>query len=308
MLDQQVRRMLRDEKSQALVANFAQQWLNLRNLKDVSPDPSKFTTWSEELRRDMQTESEMLFDTVMKEDRSLLDFLDADFTFVNERLAMHYGIRKTVKGDRFQRVSLKGTNRAGVLTHGSILTLTSNPNRTSPVKRGKWIMENVLGTAPPPPPPNVPDLDETAAINPKASLREQLAQHREDTGCAACHSTMDALGFGFENFDAVGKFRTKDGGREIDSSAVLPEGGAFNGSIELIRILRKQGDSFARVLTEKLLVYALGRGLQYYDKCAVDDIVDALKKDDYRFSIAIAGIVKSKPFRQRRGESPTDGK
>lgn len=306
VLEQQVRRMLRDSKSQALVKNFAQQWLNLRNLSEITPDPTKFKTWSNRLRDDMITETEMLFGTVMKEDRNLLDFLDADFTFVNERLAMHYGITKKVKGEKFQRVSLKGTKRAGVLTHASILTLTSNPTRTSPVKRGKWIMENILGSAPPPPPADVPDLEETAKIDSSLSLREQLAKHREDPGCAACHTTMDALGFGFENFDAVGKYRTKENKKNINAKAELPGGEKFEGSLELIRILKKRGDSFTRAMSEKALVYALGRGLQYYDKCAVDEIADRLKQNNNRFSSLIVGVVTSKPFRQRRGESPRD--
>lgn len=300
-LSAQVKRMLKDQKSQALVDNFAEQWLNLRMLDEVVPDPKLFADFDDRLRQDMKHETLLLFAEVMKQDRSVLDFLDADFTFINERLARHYGM-EGVRGDAFQQVSLKGFPRAGVLTHASILTITSNPDRTSPVKRGKWILENILGKEPPPPPPGVPELEETQTSAPNASLREQLEKHRADPGCASCHTTMDALGFGFENFDAIGVWRDKDGTHAIDSSGVLPSGEKFNGPVELVQILKARKDKFSRALAEKMLTYALGRGLSYYDRCAVDDILKQLSQNNYRFSEMILGIVHSKPFLKRRGD------
>lgn len=307
ILRRQVRRMLQDSKSQALVVNFASQWLNLRNLDDVTPDTDQFKTFTDQLRRDMRQETEMLFETVMREDRSVADLLSADFTFVNKRLAKHYGI-KGVKGSKFERVSLKGTNRSGVITHGSILTLTSNPGRTSPVKRGKWIMENIFGEAPPPPPPDVPELEETAEASPDMSLREQLARHREDPGCAACHKVMDPLGLGLENFDAVGKWRTKDDGHRIDASGSLPTGEAFDGPLEMIRIVQSRREKYFRTLTGKMLTYAVGRGLKYYDKCTIDECLQQMKSGKYRFSSLVESIVLSDPFLKRRRPEKTDNR
>jgi len=243
----------------------------------------------------------MLFAEVMEQDRSVLDFLDADFTFVNERLARHYGMQG-IRGEEFQKVSLDTSKRAGVLTQASILTITSNPDRTSPVKRGKWILENILGKEPPPPPPDVPELEDTRKSSPDASLREQLERHRADPGCAVCHTTMDALGFGFENFDAVGIWREKDGQHAIDASGELPAGDKFNGPVELVQILKARKRQFSRALAEKMLTYALGRGLSYYDRCAVDDILKRLSRNDYRFSELVLGITHSRPFLKRRGE------
>lgn len=301
VLEQQVRRMLADPKSQALIDNFASQWLNLRSLDEVAPDPKLFPTFNNELRTDMRRETELFFESVMRDDRSILDFLDARFTFLNERLAEHYGI-EGVSGNEFRQVSLETQPRAGVLTHSSILTITSNPTRTSPVKRGKWIMENILGTSPPPPPENVPELEVTAEATPNATLREQLELHREDPGCASCHRQMDALGFGFENFDAVGVWRERDGASPIDASATLPGDISFNGPVELVQILKGKKAQFSRSLVRKMLTYALGRGLQYYDKCAVDKITSALAENDYRFSTLVIEIVNSEPFQMRRGE------
>jgi mono/diheme cytochrome c family protein len=301
VLEQQVKRLLADPKSSALTDNFAEQWLNLRSLDDITPDPKLFKGFNVALRDDMKRETLLLFDTIKGEDRSILDFLDADFTFVNNRLAQHYGM-KNVAGDKFQRISLNPKQRAGVLTHASVLTITSNPDRTSPVKRGKWIMENVLGTSPPPPPPNVPELEETRKAKPNATLREQLELHRKDPGCASCHRTMDALGFGFENFDAVGIWRDKDGKHDIDSSGDLPAGGKFAGPTELIQILKNRKKQFSRCLSEKMLTYALGRGLEYYDRCAIDEILDRLDRKQYRFSQLVIGIVNSRPFLNRRGD------
>lgn len=298
VLREQIARMLKDEKAEALVQNFAAQWLNLRNLEEVSPDTDVFKTFNDELRRDMRRETELLFRTVMQEDRSVEELLSADFTFVNKRLAEHYGLTG-VTSDEFERVSLKGTNRSGVLTHASILTLTSNPARTSPVKRGKWIMENIFGEAPPPAPPGVPELEETAKVSPDLTLREQLAKHREDPGCASCHKVMDPLGLGLENFDAVGQWRDKDGERPIDASGSLPSGEKFDGPLQLIGIVRNSREKFFRTLTEKMLTYAIGRGTEFYDKCTVDESQKLLKSRNYRFSALVEGIVLSDPFLKR---------
>jgi len=298
VMRQQVRRMLKHDKAEALVQNFAAQWLNLRNLNDVEPNTDIFKTFTPELRQDMRRETELLFRTVMQEDRSIEELLSADFTFVNKRLAEHYGI-KGVDSDKFERVSLKGTNRSGVLTHASILTLTSNPGRTSPVKRGKWIMENIFGEGPPPPPPGVPELEETAKVSPDLTLREQLAKHREDPGCAACHKVMDPLGLGLENFDAVGAWRTEDGKQKIDASGSLPSGETFKGPLELIQIVRKRKEKFFTTMSEKMLTYAIGRGTQYYDKCTVDECVAQLGQHGNRFSVLIETIVLSDPFLKR---------
>ncbi len=306
VIQQQVKRMLKDHRSVALVDNFAIQWLNLRSLNELMPDPTKFPDYSTQLRDDMQRETEMFFEHVIREDLGTLELLDAKFTFVNERLAKHYDL-DGVKGDEFRKVSLeKARGRAGLLTQASILTVTSNPGRTSPVKRGKWIMENILGTAPPPPPPNVPDLEATQKANPNASIREQLQIHRENAMCNSCHRQMDDLGFGFENFDAIGRWRDRDGQHDVDSSGILPKGEKFNGSTELIAILKGKSPQFSRCLTEKLLTYATGRGLEYYDRCAVDKILDAHAADGYRFSTLITQIVLSEPFQMRRGDGPVE--
>jgi hypothetical protein len=249
----------------------------------------------------MLRETELFFEAVMKEDNSVLDFIDAGYTFLNERLAKHYGIRG-VQGEDFRRVELKGDRRGGVLTQASILTITSNPTRTSPVKRGKWILENILGTPPPPPPPDVPELKEDKDTVLTGSLRQRMEQHRANPSCAICHNRMDALGFGFENFDAVGAWRTRDGNFDIDPSGVLPSGQSFQGPAELKVILKGQKDLFARCLSEKMLTYALGRGLEYYDRCAIDKITGELAENDYRFSTLILAVVKSEPFLMRRGK------
>jgi len=302
----QVKRMLKDERSEALVTHFIGQWLNLRNLDEVTPDTDRFQTFTPELKRDMVRETETFARTIMRENHSILEFLDADFTFVNQRLAEHYGI-SGVQGEEFQRVSLPAAQRAGVLTHASILTLTSNPTRTSPVKRGKWILENILGNEPPPAPPNVPDFEITAKANPDASLRQQLEKHRNHPGCASCHKTLDPLGFGFENFDAVGRWRDKDGGHAIDASGTLPGGDTFSGPVELVRILKKSDRDFGRCFTEKLLTYALGRGLEYYDRCAVDRILDVAAEQEFRFQVLATQVALSRPFLMRQpasGEAP----
>ncbi len=301
ILRQQTKRLLADDKARAIVDNFAEQWLNLRSLDELSPDPRIFPDWDDDLKVAMKHESLAVFESIMRDDRRVLDLLDADFTFVNERLAKHYGMAD-ITGDEFQRVALNPQQRLGVLTHASILTLTSNPNRTSPVKRGKWIMENILGKEPPPAPPGVPELEETQKAKPDASLREQLVQHREDPGCAACHRTMDDIGFGLENFDAIGRWRDTDNGRPIDAGGELEAGLSFSGPVELVTILKTRNTDFARVFSERMLTYALGRGLEYYDRCAVDDILKRLQQNDYRFSELIQAVVESEPFLKRRGD------
>jgi mono/diheme cytochrome c family protein len=299
-LEAQVRRMLHDPKSKALFENFGSQWLQTRNVKTASPDPGQFPTFDESLRAAMLKETELFFNAIKDEDRSIFDFLDANFTFVNERLARHYGI-PGVKGQQFRRVQLTGGPRGGILTQASILTLTSNPTRTSPVKRGKWILENILGTPPPPPPPDAGELSEDKAVVLSGTLGQRMEQHRAKPNCATCHQRMDPLGFGFENFDAVGAWRDKDGQFPIDPSGVLPGGQTFKGPVELKAILKTKADEFRRCLTEKMLTYALGRGLESYDKCAVDDIVAALARNNNKFSTLVIEIVKSDPFQKRRG-------
>lgn len=298
VLEAQVRRMIQDPKSSGLVENFAGQWLQVRNF-DATPDPDLFPAFDEDLRKAMRTETMMFFEYVMREDRSLLEFVDSGYTFVNERLARHYGLAG-VEGAQFRQVALKPENqRGGLLTHGSILTLTSNPTRTSPVNRGKWILEQILGAPPPPPPPNVPPLEEAPkGVDLKASLRTRLEQHRNNPECATCHEKMDPIGFAFENFDATGAWRDKDGGHEIDPSGRLPDGRTFNGAQQLKDILR-QDDRFSRALAEKILTFALGRGLEYYDQCTVDSIVEQLKNNDHKFSSLILGVVHSAPFQMR---------
>ena len=300
-LDAQVKRMLQSPKSAALVENFAGQWLQLRNLKLLAPDAKLFPKFNDSLRHDMLRETTLFVEAIIRDDRSVLDFVDADFTYLNEPLARHYGI-PGITGDEFVRVSLKGTPRGGLLTHASILTLTSNPNRTSPVKRGKWVLENLLGTPPPPPPPDVPELADQKQLT--GTLRQKMEQHRENPVCASCHARMDPIGFSFENFDAIGAWRDKDGTAAIDPSGELVSGEKFASPAELRAILlRQKRDDFIRCLSEKLLTYALGRGLEHYDKCAIDQIVKAMPRGDYRFSVLVSEIVRSTPFQKRRGDN-----
>lgn len=301
VLRSHVKRMLEDPRSAALVDNFAMQWLNLRLLDGVNPDTKTFKQFSPELKADMVEETKLFCRAIVQEDHSIVDFLDADFTFVNERLARHYGI-SGVFGEEFRKVQLRDGLRAGVITQGSILTLTSNPGRTSPVKRGKWIMENILGTPPPDPPPDVPNLDAAQKAAPNATLRQQLELHRANAVCASCHRTMDALGFGLENYNAVGQFRQRDDQHAIDATGTLPGGDSFNGAIELIGVLKKRKSEFTRCFTEKMLTYSLGRGLKIYDRCVVDEIVAKVEKDNYRFSTLVTEIVCSDAFRKRRGD------
>lgn len=302
VLRAQALRMLKDPKAWALSENFASQWLTLRNLSTVSPDPALFPTFNAELRDAMKRETLLFFETIVREDRSVLDFIDARFTFVNEVLAKHYGI-EGVTGNEFRRVTLDGKQRGGLLSHASILTVTSNPTRTSPVKRGKWVLEQMLGTPPPPAPPNVPQLADDSRRGPlTGTLRQRMEQHRKDPLCASCHTRMDAIGFGLENYDAVGRWRTRDGNSEIDASGTLPGGKSFRGPAELRGILKEQKELFVRNLAEKMLTYALGRGLESYDKCNVDTIAASVARSGYRFSALVTAVVMSEPFRMRRGD------
>jgi hypothetical protein len=300
VLEKQVRRMLTDAKSRALTENFAGQWLQLRSIAQLSPDPKLFPDFDDALRAAMVKETELFFEHLIKEDRSILEFLDADWTFVNERLAKHYGIAG-VKGPQFVKVKLTTPDRVGVLTHASILSVTSNPTRTSPVKRGKWILDNILNTPPPPPPPDVPDLSEDSKVVASASLRARMEQHRTNPNCAVCHKRMDPIGFGFENFDAVGAWRNKDGKFDVDASGELPSGQKFSGPKQLVAVLKTKDAEFRRCLVEKLLTYALGRGLESYDKCALDDICAETVHSGDRFVSVILAIVQSEPFQMKRG-------
>jgi hypothetical protein len=300
VLEAQVQRMLKDAKARALTENFAGQWLQLRSVAQISPDPKLFPNFDDKLRQAMIQETELFFDHIVKEDRSILDFLDGDYTFVNERLAKHYGI-EGIKGEAFQKVKLTGNQRAGVLTHASILSVTSNPTRTSPVKRGKWVLDNILNSPPPPPPPDAGELSEDEKDISAAPLRKRMELHRSKAICASCHQRMDPIGFGFENFDAVGAWRVKDGKFDIDASGELPTGQKFNGPQQLVAVLKTKEADFRRCLVEKLLTYALGRGLEYYDRCAVDDICESLVRNDNRFAALATAIVRSDPFLMKRG-------
>ncbi|HMO64965.1 MAG TPA: DUF1592 domain-containing protein [Verrucomicrobiota bacterium] len=301
-LEAQVRRMLKDWRIGAFVKNFGGQWLQTRNLDELEPDGAAFPGWNWELREAMKRETELFLETIIREDRPLQDLLDADFTFVNERLAKHYGL-PGVTGNDFQRVKLAPeSGRGGVLTLGSVLTITSVPTRTSPVLRGKWILEQILGTPPPPPPPNVGEIPEDGEAVKAASLRQRLEQHRNKPDCATCHQKMDPLGFALENFDGIGAWRDQDGGHPVDASAELPGGRQIAAPGDLKRVLRDHKD-FPPALASKLMTYALGRGLEYYDRCAVDAVVADLKEKDQRFSALVLGIVKSDPFRLRQPEA-----
>jgi hypothetical protein len=302
ILEQQVKRMLADSRSKALVANFAGQWLYLRNLPGLSPVLAEFPDFDDNLRQAFRQETEMFFESIIREDRSVLDLLTADYTFVNERLARHYGI-PNVYGSQFRRVTLGGDERRGLLGQGSVLMVTSYATRTSPVLRGKWILENILGTPPPDPPANVPPLKESTAASAAniefPSVRQRMEEHRSNPACASCHRIMDPIGFSLENFDAVGKWRTRDGRTAIDASGQLADGTQLKGPASLRQSLMIYSEQFTRTITEKLLTYALGRGTDYYDMPAVRSIVRDAAGRNYSFSSLIAGIVKSAPFQTR---------
>jgi mono/diheme cytochrome c family protein len=308
VLSQQVRRMLADARAEALVDNFAGQWLHVRNVSGFRPSPELLFHFDDNLRQAFQRETELFFGSIMRENRSVLDLLDADYTFLNERLAKHYGI-PGVYGDQFRRVTLPADSvRRGLLGQGSILTDTSRVNRTSPVIRGKWILENIFGTPPPPPPPDVPELKEASQHTGKVlPMREQMAQHRANPVCASCHAQMDQLGFALENFDAIGEWRDTDAsGLPIDASGTLPDGTAFKGPAELRKVLMNHSDDFMTTLTEKLLTYALGRGLDYSDAPVIRQIKREAAGANDRFDSLILGIIKSTPFQMRMAQERTN--
>ena len=302
VFEAQVERMLADPRSEALVSNFAGQWLTLRNAAAVRPDEDEFPDFGEALRQAFRRETELLFGSVLREDRSALDLLAADYTFVNERLARHYGI-PNVRGSHFRRVALDEAARGGLLGHGSILTVTSYANRTSPVNRGKWILENILGTPPPPPPPDVPELETDEGAEP-LSMRAAMERHRANPVCASCHRLMDPLGLSLEHFDAIGRWRTREaGGAAIDATGELPDGTPFDGPSGLKAALLRHPDRFVTTVTEKLMTYALGRGVEHYDAPAIRAIVRDAARDDYRLSALVKGVVRSAPFQMRRAPS-----
>jgi hypothetical protein len=299
VLAAQTRRMIKDPKSAALVQSFGGQWLQFRGLESVRPDLERFPEFDDYLRLSMRRETELFLQSIISEDKSVVELLSAKYTFLNERLARHYGV-PGISGPEFRRVDTTGTPRTGILGQGSVLTVSSYPTRTSPVLRGKWILANLLNAPPPDPPAGTPRLDE-ATISKGASLRQQLEAHRTGTTCSACHSRMDPLGFGLENFDGIGEWRTTDGKFPVDPTGQLPDGHKFSGPTELGAILEKEPDLFARALTVKLLTYALGRGLEPGDRATVRTIARRVAADDYRFSSIITQIVQSPQFQMREG-------
>ncbi len=293
VLEQQVKRMRADSRANTLVSNFVGQWLHLRNIEAVLPDPAAFPDFDENLRVALGRETDLFFESMLREDRSLLDLLRADYTFLNERLARHYGIAG-IHGSEFRRVTLTSEERKGLLGKGSVLTVTSYPNRTSPTLRGKWLLENLLGSPPPPPPPDVPSLREEKDVS-LLTMRQRMEQHQANPACAGCHSRMDPLGFALENFDGLGRWRTG-----MDSSGILPDGTKIDGPVGLRIILLNRKDQFVTTATERLLTYALGRGVEPFDMPAVRKIVRDAAPGDYRWSSLILGVVKSVPFQMRR--------
>ncbi len=301
-LERQVRRMLADSRARALVTNFAGQWLYLRNVQHLTPDPNLFADFDDNLREAFTRETELFIESQLRSDRSVLELLSADYTFLNERLARHYRI-PNVHGSHFRRVMLSDPARRGVLGHASILAVTSYPTRTSPVLRGKWLLETILGAPPPPPPPDVPGLPERSAAGQPSTVRARLEQHRKNPTCATCHAPMDPLGFALENFDALGVWRTNEGDTQIDASGIMPDGSKFDGPAELRALLMTRKDEFVRTLAERLLAYALGRQVEYYDMPAVRAIVREAAATDYRWSSLIGQIVTSPPFQMRRARA-----
>ena len=300
--------MLDDPRSDALLTNFALQWLNLGRLNTAAPDAELFPYFNDSLRQAFRTETEMFLNYVIKEDRPLLELLEADYTFVNERLAEHYGI-PDIRGSHFRRVKLPDRNRGGLLGQSSVLTITSYANRTSPVIRGKWVLENILGSPPPPPPANVPGLREKNERGKVLSMRAQMEQHRANPVCASCHKVMDPIGFALENYDGIGKWRTIDAasGADIDPSGALPDSTAFVGPAGLKEvILEKRSIDFELTFVEKLLTYALGREVDYRDAATIRSIIRNTEKDQHKISALITAIVESSPFQMRRAVSHDD--
>ncbi len=318
-LDAQVTRMLTDARSSSLVQNFALQWLQIKRIASVAPDVKLFPSFNDDLRQSMLKETELFVQSILREDRSVMDLITADFTYLNETLARHYGVTDTngsmagrpvneppgqpIRGPEFVRVTFSDSSRGGLLTQGSILTVTSNPTRTSPVKRGRWVLEQILGSPPPGPPPNVPELPASEAVVASTTVRQRLEEHRKNPACANCHAKMDPIGFALENFDAVGAYREKDGAFDIDASGEFSDGTKFSGVNDLKSIITARRAEVARCLCEKLMTYALGRGIEYYDRPVIEKILKSIETEDYRFSVLVTQIVKSEAFRQRRGAS-----
>ena len=305
-LEGQVRHMLADPRADALVTSFAMQWLQLKRIEFISPDGGLFPMFDNALRTAMIRETELFVGSVFREDRSVLELIDADSTFVNAALAKHYGLDDAYRkaggtGKDFRRVPTADRTRGGLVSQAGILTATSNPTRTSPVKRGRWVLEQLLGEPPPPPPPNVPELPDDEGVSATASLRERMEVHRANVACAGCHARMDAIGFALENYDAVGGYRTQDGGFEIDAGGGFPDGTTFSGPAGLKDVLLSKKREFCRCLTEKMMIFALGRGLEPTDRPTIERIVGRLEEEDHRVSVLVAGIVASDAFRQRRG-------
>jgi hypothetical protein len=307
-LDAQVRRMLKDPRAETLVDNFAMQWLQLRRLTQHQADEGTFKRWRPTLKNSMLQETRLFLAEIVREDRSILELIDADFTYVDRRLAEVYDLKSVggFEGNDFKRVSLTGTPRGGLLTQASILTVTSNPTRTSPVKRGKWILEQLLGDPPPPPPPNVPSLDDKNRKELSGSFRQKLEQHRADPACANCHAKMDTMGFAMENFNAIGQWREQnEQGKPVEVGGKV-SGLELKSLQDLKNLLKDRKAEFSRCITEKMLIYALGRGLEYYDDRTVDRVQTELAKGNYKFSALVSAIVKSDPFRLLRGKSQVD--
>ena len=302
VLERQVRRMLADPRAKALVTNFAGQWLYLRNVQQASPDSYQFPDWDDDLRHAFITETELFLEDQLRADRGVTELLTASYTFVNERLARHYGL-PDVYGSHFRRVELPdAVHRGGLLGHGSILLVTSYPNRTSPVLRGKWLMENFLNTEPPQPPPNVPEFPEAKRGEQPRSVRERLEQHRQNPVCASCHNMIDPLGFSLEHFDAIGRYReVEEGGQPIDASAAMPDGTLLDGLPGMRDVMLRRETDFVYTVVERLLTYALGRGLEYYDQPVIREIIREAEDQDHRWSSLVLGITKSMPFQMKRG-------
>jgi cytochrome c553 len=299
IIEQQARRMLRDPRGRALAENFAGQWLQLRNLADHQPDAKTFPQFTPTLRTAMQEEAYLFITELIRNDRPVMDLVDANYTFLNEELARHYGI-DGVKGERMQRVALIDRRRGGVVTMGAVLTITADPGRTNIPRRGNYVMGTILGVPPPPPPPEVPQLAANKADTAGKTLRQLLELHRSNPECASCHAKTDPLGFGLENYDAIGRWRDKEGDLAVDATGILPSGERFNGPLEMKKILLDRRQAFARGLSEAMLIYALGRGLQRDDECVVKDALAALEKDNWRMSALVTTIVRSFPFTHRR--------
>jgi hypothetical protein len=295
--------MLADRRSSALVSNFAAQWLYLRNIRAVAPDALQFPEFDDDLRAAFERETELFLESQLREDKSVVDLLTADYSYLNERLARHYGVPH-VYGSHFRRVTFDDPRRGGLLGQGSILTVTSYATRTSPVLRGKWLLDNVLGAPPPPPPRDVPALGDNEGARAGLSVRERMEQHRKNPVCASCHARMDPLGFALENFDAIGKWRdTEENGSAIDPSGAMPDGATFRGPLELRRTLLAKREQFAMTIVEKLLTYALGRGIDFSDQPTIRSIMRTAREHDYRWSAIVLAIVNSTPFQMRRATS-----